>query len=467
MADRRVHPVGEVDRGAPRRQRAHVALGGEDEDLVLEDVDLHGVDEGLGVEQLLLPVHEQAEPAVALVETHLLRARLVVPVGGHPVLGGVVHLHRPDLHLDGLSGVGDHGGVERLVAIALGHRDVVLEAARNRLPEVMDHAQGAVAVLHRVHHHAHRHQVVDLLEFLLLAAHLVDDAVDVLGSPAQLGAHSDGLQLTLEDLAHVADKDLALLPPALQPGLHGVVAVGVELGEGQILQLRLELPDAEPVGERRVDVEGLLTDPPAPLLGVGADGAHVVKPVGELDEHHADVLGHGHQHLPDVLRLGLFTSVDVDLAELGDPLDETGDGFAELAPDLVQGDVGVLDRVVEQCCGEGLGVQAQLAEEDRRRQGVLDVGLPGKPELPKVSALGHRVGAVQHPAIGLGEVGGPGLEIGVGHGCPTSVPGTPLGQSSHPGARLAAVTAGEPPPLPVWSPSWSWRPAVRICFGRA
>ena len=103
-----------------------------------------------------------------------------MPVGGHPVLGGVVHLHGPYLHLDGLAGMGDHGGVEGLVAVALGHRDVVLEAARDRLPEVMDHAQGGVAVLDRVHHHPHRHQVVDLLELLLLAAHLVDDAVDVL-----------------------------------------------------------------------------------------------------------------------------------------------------------------------------------------------------------------------------------------------------------------------------------------------
>lgn len=282
------------------------------------------------------------------------------------------------------------------------------------------------------HHHTHRHQVVDLLELLLLAAHLVDDAVDVLGPTAQLGAHPDGLQLAVEDLAHVADEDLALLAPALEPGLHGVVAVRVELGEGQVLQLRLELPDAEPVGERRIDVQGLLADPPAPLLGVGSHGAHVVEAVGKLDEHHPDVLGHGHQHLPDVLGLGLFTGVHMDLAELGDPLDETGDGFAELTPDLLQGDLGVLDGVVEERRGEGLGVEAQLTEEDRRGQRMLHVGLPGEPELPGVSPLGHDIGALQHGTVGLGEVGGPGREIGVGHGCPASVPGTPLAQSRSP-----------------------------------
>jgi len=59
-----------------------------------------------------MPVHEEAQPAVALVETHLLRARLVVPVGATPYSEVWCISHRPDLHLDRLAGMGDHGGVE-------------------------------------------------------------------------------------------------------------------------------------------------------------------------------------------------------------------------------------------------------------------------------------------------------------------------------------------------------------------
>jgi len=59
-------------------------------------------------------------------------------------------------------------------------------------------------------------------------------------------------------------------------------------------------------------------------------------------------------------------------------------------------------------------VEAQLTEEDRRGQRMLHVGLPGEPELPGVSPLGHDIGALQHRTVGLGEVGGPGREIGVG-----------------------------------------------------
>ena len=264
-------------------------------------------------------------------------------------------------------------------------------------------------------HHPHRHQVVDLLEVLLLTAHLVDDAVDVLGTSAQLGADAHRLQLALQDLADIADEDLALLPPAAQLGLDGVEADRVELGEGEVLQLCLELPDAQPVSEGRVDVQGLPADALAPLLGVGAHGAHVVEAIGQLDQHHPDVLGHRHQHLADVLGLGLLPGVDVDLAQLGDPLDQPGDHLAELPPDVLQGDVGVLDGVVEQGRREGLRVEAELAEQDRRGHRMLDVGLPGQPELAAVGSLGDLERPPEQGVVGLGQVAEPGLEIGEGH----------------------------------------------------
>ena len=50
-------------------------------------------------------------------------------------LRDAVHLMRADLDLDRLTGVRDDRRVERLVAVRLRHRDVVLEAARHRLPQ--------------------------------------------------------------------------------------------------------------------------------------------------------------------------------------------------------------------------------------------------------------------------------------------------------------------------------------------
>ena len=57
-------------------------------------------------------------------------AFLIGPVGGEAVLGLGVHLPGPDLDLDPHLLVVDDGGVERPVAVALGGRDEILEAAR-------------------------------------------------------------------------------------------------------------------------------------------------------------------------------------------------------------------------------------------------------------------------------------------------------------------------------------------------
>ena len=62
----RVDRVREVDRRRAAREDAHVALGREDVDLVLEEIDLHALEELGRVLELLLALHQLAEPAEAL-----------------------------------------------------------------------------------------------------------------------------------------------------------------------------------------------------------------------------------------------------------------------------------------------------------------------------------------------------------------------------------------------------------------
>ena len=59
-----------------------------------------------------------------------------------------------------------------------------------------------------------------------------------------------------------------------------------------------------------------------------AQGAHVVQPVGELDDQHPDVARHRHDHLADGLGLGGVAVLH--LVELGDPVDEQRDLVAEV-----------------------------------------------------------------------------------------------------------------------------------------
>ncbi len=63
--------------------------------------------------------------------------------------------------------------------------------------------------------------------------------------------------------------------------------------------------------------------------------AHVVQPVGELDDDDADVLGHGQEHLAHVLGLLLLHGLGLpNLAELRDAVDQARDVAAEALLDL-------------------------------------------------------------------------------------------------------------------------------------
>ena len=103
------------------------------------------------------------------------------------------------------------------------------------------------------------------------------------------------------------------------------------------------------------------------LLAEVLDRAHVVEPVGELDQDHADVLRHRHDHLAVVLGLGLLAALERDPRQLRDALDELRDLVAELGAELVELGLGVLDDVVQERRGDRLLVEVELARRSARR----------------------------------------------------------------------------------------------------
>ena len=147
---------------------------------------------------------------------------------------------------------------------------------------------------------------------------------------------------------HAAQKLLALDAPRLDGRGHLLVAHRIGVAESQVFQFAAHLAHAQPMGQRRVDVQRLARNRLLPVGLQVLQRAHVVQAVGQLDEHHAHVGHHGQQHLAHVLGLAVFAVGELDLVDLGDALDDVGHLVAEIGLDLLAGGRGVLNGVVQQ-----------------------------------------------------------------------------------------------------------------------
>ena len=395
-----VDVVGEVDGGGPGGQVDHVPAGGEDEHLVGEEIHPHGAHELLGV-HVLLALQQLAHPLEGLLGAQLGvgHALLVLPVGGDAVLGGVVHLPGADLHLEGDALPADDGGVEGLVAVGLGGGDIVLEPAQHGVEQVVDDAQDIVALGHVVDDDPEGIEVEDLVHGLVLGIHLAVDGVDMLHPAVDGAADALLVQPVLDALLDARQKLLMGGGAGGQLVGNLPVADGIQVLQGGVLQLPLDALHAQAVGDGRIDLhgfQGLL------LLLAGAlvlHGAHVVQPVADFDEDHPDVLGHGHEHLAQVLHLLLFLGGVLHPGQLGDPLHQIGHRGAEELGDLLVGGPGVLDAVVEQGGDDGVGIQLQLRHNLRHCQGVGDIGGAILAQLSGVGVVG--VGERAEQALGV------------------------------------------------------------------
>ncbi|MPM19014.1 hypothetical protein SDC9_65432 [bioreactor metagenome] len=393
-----VHLVGEVDRRRALRQGQHVALRGVHDDLVHADREQQIVEELLGVLGLALPLVQRPDPVELVRVGAVPLALLVLPVRRDAVVGPPVHVPGADLELHRGALGATYGRVQRLVHVVLRHRDVVLEPPRQGVPPRVQDAQRPVAVLDGVDDDPQRDEVVDVLERAAADDHLLVDRVVVLRPAGDRGADPRPVQVAVDQLGDLLEEPLPRRRPLGDQVDDLVVQLGLHGGEGEVLQLPLDGVHPEPVGQRRVHLEGLRRDP---VLLVGPQEVqrpHVVQPVGELDHQHPDVLAHVDDHLAQ--RLGLGRGAVGDLVELRHPVDEQRHRRAEVGGDLFQGVVGVLDGVVQQPSADGLLRGAQFGEDRRDGQRMGDVRVAALALLAGVVLGRGEVGALDHSQVG-------------------------------------------------------------------
>ncbi len=403
--------VGGVHARGALGQAQGSAVGPEDGDLaVLGEVLAQGGPEGVGVGCGLLPVEQPGEPAgaggvgalaVGRLGLLLPRRRVGVAEGDDSGLGDLVHLVGADEDFGDLAVRAGDGSVQRLVEVELRYGDEVLELGDDRGHARVQFAEDGVTVGVLAHEHQQPAEV-GAAQFSALAAHTVDGD-EVPWADEDFG-RDVGLAQYPADLVGDLGEGVVGAGRVRGDQFSGVcVLPGVEDGEDEVLQLRLQGLHAEAFGERDEDVPGDLGDPLLFLGAHHAEGAHVVQAVGEFDRHHPHVASRGDEHLAE--GLGFGGRPVVDLLQFRDAVDQIPHLLAELLAHLIQRHIRVLDGVVEQGGGQGRGLRAEFGEDQGHGQRVGDVRLAALAHLAAVRGLRQDVGAAQGFEVRVGVVG--------------------------------------------------------------
>ena len=129
--------------------------------------------------------------------------------------------------------------------------------------------------------------------------------------------------------------------------------------------------------------------------------AHVVQPVGELDQQHAHVVGDGEQELAQVLGLLGLARDEIELLQLGQALDQMADVGAEDLVDLGARGRRVLDRVVQQRRRDRGVVELEVGQDRRDLERVGKVRIAGGALLLAMRLHGVDIGAVEQRLVGV------------------------------------------------------------------
>src|SRR6185437_1798679 len=391
----RVHGECKIDRGCTLGQLYDVAGWREYEYLVLIQIQLEKFEKlvrRLGIELQLQHLAEPLEMPVQLIR--IARVFLESPVRRDAVLCGAVHLARAYLDLEQLSAGSEHCCVQRLITVRLRLRDVILDPFLHRSPSVMDDTKCMVAIRNAVDENADSKEIVYLLVWLVAIHHLLVDGPEVLRPARDLDiGDSRARHFRGERFAHPLDEIVALGALLRNETREVAICICLEMLEGKILQLPAHLRHSETVRQRRVEIARFLPYAATLFFGKRLQRAHVVKPIGQLDDDDARVLGDREQQLAIVLDLRIARCVRRQVLDLGEAIDDPGDFLAELELDVGEGEARVLDHVVHEASYDCRGIEVEASENLGDRDAMQHVIFARSALLPPVRILAEPVSA--------------------------------------------------------------------------
>ena len=116
--------------------------------------------------------------------------------------------------------------------------------------------------------------------------------------------------------------------------------------------------------QRSVDILRLAGDLVLFLFRLGFQCTHIVQPVGNLDEHHANIVAHRQQQFTEVLRLLRGFVAKYAAGNLCQTVNDLRNLCAKQVVNVLNGIIGIFHHVVQQCCAYRRTAQTDLAHHD-------------------------------------------------------------------------------------------------------
>ena len=154
-------------------------------------------------------------------------------------------------------------------------------------------------------------------------------------------------------------------------------------------------------GNGRINVESFPSNFFPFIPFVEFEGAHIVKPVGQLDQNNPDIIGHGQKHLAKALGLSRPGAVKRKTAEFGDAGDDVPNFGAEQFFDFLRGRLGVLNHIVQETGCNTDDIQFHVTDYSSHFQWMRKIGLAGKAHLACMHPGGIDVGTLNDIQIRL------------------------------------------------------------------
>ena len=103
------------------------------------------------------------------------------------------------------------------------------------------------------------------------------------------------------------------------------------------------------------------------MVGLAAQRAHVVQPIGQLNEHHAHIFHHGEKHFAQRLRFLIGDALPhiaelVDALEFCHAIDHIAHRRAKVIFNISNIKLGIFGYVVQQSSGQCICIHAQIGQ---------------------------------------------------------------------------------------------------------